>query len=239
MNPKNTILIIALLTLLFYGCKTGSNKPKDLPPTILETKPFTTGIPVIINVIAGQEYKFPIIAIWLESDKGEFLGNLLVSQSIATGIFRYGEYRNGKWHPGERTRPAALPRWKNLSRRPESHQEVDAYTGATPPGTFVLKTILPEEPSQIRVVLEVNRPWDFNNYWHNNRFPNDEEFKTSGQPALIYQAVVDRSTGQTRFELRPVGHSHPSGADATIFESISTFTSALKIIDSAWIEIMK
>lgn len=77
--------------------------------------------------------------------------------------------------------------------------------------------------------MEINQTWDWNNYWHNNRFPDDEEYKTSCQPALVYMAEIDLNSSVNIFEFKPIGHSHYSGKSGELFTDISTFTTALKI----------
>jgi len=227
--------------MLWQSCKTTNQTQAQAVTQEVTTSPFSNGVPAQVVVIGGQEYKYPIIAIWVEDLSGNFIGTVYASQSISTGIFRYGVYDKGKWLPGERNRPAALPRWKNLIALNASwvNQGVDAFSGATPSGSFALKTMLPSEMVELKVVMEVNKPWDFNNYWHNNRFPGDGEYATSGQPALIYEALVSMSSTGNRFYFKPVGHSNPSGANGEVYPDISTFTSALKIIDNAWVEIVR
>lgn len=239
---KIALFILASLGLVVWqSCKTTSQTQTEDIIQELTTSPFSNGINAKITVVGGQEYKYPIMAIWLEDLNGNYLGTLYASQSISTGIFRYGVYDKGKWLPGERNRPAALPRWKSLTSTSTSkpEQNVDAFSGATPSGSFTLNTILPAELSQVRVIIEVNKPWDFNNYWHNNRFPGDTEYATSGQPALVYEALINLSSADKRFYFKPIGHSNPSGSNGTIYPDITTFTSALKIIDKAWVEIQK
>jgi len=233
-------LYIPLIAAMFASCGTANQPKSENVMQKLATEPFADGIPAQIVVVGGEEYKYPIMAIWVEDLNGNYLGTLYASKSISTGVFRYGVYEKGMWMPGERNRPAALPRWKNVSTLKSSEsQPVDAFSGATPSGSFSLKTRLPKGVDSIRVVMEVNKPWDFNNYWHNNRYPGDNEYATSGQPALIYEAVIVKSSAEKQFYFKPIGHSHPSGSNGEIEPDISTFTSALKIVDRAWVEILK
>jgi hypothetical protein len=85
--------------------------------------------------------------------------------------------------------------------------------------------------------MEINQTWDWNQYWHNNRFPDDEEYKTSCQPALIYMAEVNLSNTKQPIELKPIGHSHPSGKTGEIFSDISTLTTALNIVQKVFVTI--
>ena len=85
--------------------------------------------------------------------------------------------KTGRWMPGEIQRPASLPFWahnrgiKNEygTYMPTPRQpEVDAYTGATPPASFILN-IKTEKPlvGKYKIMLELNQSWDWNDYWHN------------------------------------------------------------------------
>ena len=85
------------------------------------------------------------------------------------------------------------------------------------------------ELKQFNVYMEINQTWDWNQHWHNNLYPNDDEYKTSCQPALVYMAEVDLTSSQKNYTLKPVGHSHPSGKTGELFSDLSTFTTALKI----------
>ncbi len=240
---KVVILFISTFLgfMLWQSCKTKSQTQAQAVTQEVTTSPFSNGVPVQIMIVGGQEYKYPIMAIWVEDVNGNYMGTLCASQSISTGIFRFGVYDKGKWLPGERNRPAALPRWKNLIALNASlvNQGVDAFSGATPSGSFVKKIMLPSEMDELKVVMGVNKLWDFNSYWHNNRFPGDEEYATSGQLALIYEALVSRNSSENRFYFKPVGHSNPSGANGDVNRDITSFTSALKIIDNVWVEIVR
>jgi len=239
MYRIKTHKIQLLLGLALLGCSTAQQQNTQSIMHEFSTQPYASGLPVKVTVIGGNEYKYPIFAIWVEDSASNYLGTLYASKSISTGIFRYGVYDKGKWLPGERNRPAALPRWSHIktTKIDESPIKTDAISGATPQGSFVLHTILPQGYNRLKLYLEVNKPWDFNNYWHNNRFPGDEEYATSGQPALIYEAEITLSTKASKFYFSPIGHSNPSGANGNVYNDVSTLTSALQIIDKAWVEI--
>ena len=57
--------------------------------------------------------------------------------------------------------------------------------------SFVLNTRADNElPAVFRVLLEINQNWDWNEYWTNDKFPDDENYKMSCQPALVYEVVI-------------------------------------------------
>jgi hypothetical protein len=117
---------------------------------------------------------------------------------------------------------------------PEPENPVqDAYTGATPVKSFVLNTRADNPlPSVYRILFEINQNWDWNEYWTNDKFPDDENYKMSCQPALVYDALIDSTKPVTTLVMKPIGHSHYSGKTGELFPDLSTLTTALYIADS-------
>jgi hypothetical protein len=228
------------------ACSTSPSKVQDENFEQITTSPFDGGKAITITFEKGKEYYYPLIAIWIEDEGGKYIETLYASKSIATGIYRYGVNDKGKWKAGERRRAAALPYWghKRGYKAPDGlylptpeNPLPDAISGATPKTSFVIKTNVNSELKKFKVFMEINQTWDWNNYWHNNRFPDDEEYKTSCQPALVYSAVIDFSNTNTEFELKPIGHSHPSGKTGELFPDLSGFTTALEITKKVTVKI--
>ena len=226
------------LSLLLVSCSNVGSQKHTATTTELNTQPASSGLPVTIELLQGKAYYHPLIVFWVEDVNGSYISTLYASKSIATGIFKYGVNSGGKWVEGERRRPAALPYWAHRRgvKAPDgllvpsaAAPLPDAVTGATPSGSFVLKTAIPQGVSTVRFFMEVNQTWDWNHYWHNSKFPNDQEYKTSCQPAVVYSVEVDLAKGGATYELKPVGHSHPSGATGELFPDLSTLTTALEI----------
>ena len=59
----------------------------------------------------------------------------------------------------------------------------------------------------------------------------------SGQPAVVYAADVDLSSGSEEFEAVLVGHSSPDGSSGGIDPDISGLTSALRIVERITIRV--
>jgi hypothetical protein len=118
------------------------------------------------------------------------------------------------------------------------HPVADAYSGATPTTGFVLKTRADNNlPEKFRVMFEINQNWDWNEYWTNNKYPDDENYKMSCQPALVYEAVVDMNNRNESYKMKVIGHSHYSGKTGELFPDLSTITTALNIADSIIVRI--
>lgn len=230
---KTKLLILILFTL------TVSAKKK---PQVMQEYNYgiqNSGTSISIQFQKGTEHNHPLFAIWLVDEKGNYVQTLYVSQSIGRGIFTRANRNSGHWQEGEIQRPAALPYWahqRNVKNEygtylPTPHQPiVDAYTGATPPSSFIIN-VKTEKPlnGKYKILLELNQSWDWNEFWTNDKYPNDKEYKTSSQPALVYEADIDTNDPNTAYTMKPVGHSHYSGADGSLTTDLNTMTTALKI----------
>ena len=84
-------------------------------------------------------------------------------------------------------------------------------------------------PVVFNVLFEINQTWDWNEYWTNNKYPGDEEYKTSCQPAVVYSATININSSQKEYLMEPIGHSHYSGKTGELFPDLSTLTTALEI----------
>ena len=109
----------------------------------------------------------------------------------------------------------------------------DAYTGATPVTGFVMTSRADNPlPEKFKVMLEINQNWDWNEFWTNDKYPGDENYKWSCQPALVYEVVIDLDSLKDAYEMKPIGHSHYSGSTGELYSDLSTLTTALQIADS-------
>ena len=87
--------------------------------------------------------------------------------------------------------------------------------------------------------MEINQPWDWNEYWNNTRYPDDVNYKASCQPSLIYAADLDLTLETSTFELKLIGHGHYSGGDGILYPDLSTFTTALEITGKVTVSVKK
>ena len=206
-----------------------------------------SGTAVTIQFEKGSEHNHPLFAIWLADENGNYIQTLYVSESIGKGIFHRASRKTGQWKTGEIDRPAALPYWSHQrgiknefgTYNPTPKQPViDAYTGATPSSSFILH-VKTEKPlaGKYKIMLELNQSWDWNEFWTNDKYPNDKEYKTSSQPALVYSADIDTNNPTTEYSLKPIGHSHYSGENGSLTPDLSTITTALKIAKKITVKI--
>jgi hypothetical protein len=246
------LLFVAVLILLSdpYGFaelapqgKKGRNSTTDT----LATNKDGTGPALQIEFTKGEAHNHPLLVVWVEEPSGKYLQTLYVSKSIATSIFNYGDHSDGVWTEGVVRRPAALPYWSHkrgiqaedgLYLPTPENPVPDAYSGATPQDNFILNTRLDGTlEEKFFVLLEINQPWDWNTFWTNNKYPDDEDYKSSSQPSVVYRALIDPKKTGERVPMEVIGHGHYSGDDGSLSEDLSTLTTALKIAEKITITV--
>ena len=194
---------VILIVLALFAGACSNNNIKQNTTTQLITNVDVDGMPITINVQSGRSFNHPTFAIWVEDLEGNYIETLFVTKYIATGIFGHGSLGENKWDnkPGPAKRPAALPYWlhkrsaaENVPLMPtENHPVPDAITGATPQSDFAINSVIKHDlPQQFKILLEVNVPWDYNPYWMNEKYPDDFQYRTSAQPALVYAVTIDK-----------------------------------------------
>jgi hypothetical protein len=232
-------LFLFMPLLSIVGCL--AQRRMESRPVMIRTSPENGLISLEIEFQKGKAFNHPSFAVWVEDLEGNYIETLYVTQYVAKGKFGHAEIAPGKWknEPGEARRPATLPYWaykRNIkapdgSLVPSPETAVpDALTSATPKTDFVLQTTTGYSGNkQFRVLFEINQAWDSNEFWTNNKFPDDRHYHTSLQPALVYAVTVNPEDNEDAFHLNPVGHSHPAGAGGKLYTDLSTLTTALHI----------
>lgn len=184
----------------------------------------------------------PQIAIWLEDGDGNYLSTLYVSHKAATQSWQSA---------GKNRRKEALPHWchtrgvqyaDGLYLPTKEEPLTDGISGATPRGSFDMKVNPAEKLKQFVVKVEVNHSTDFNEYYTKSAKEGEPHYsggkEGSGQPALVYAAHIDLSSGAKTFEAVLIGHSSPDGNTGDIDADISELTTALHIVKRITITIL-
>lgn len=234
------IVAILLITIVLLSCAS-QQKIENQIDTIV-TQPEKINTPLEFTFYPGKSHNYPSMAVWAEDLEGNYIETLYVTQYFARGIFGHGEIKQGQWknEPGNVRRPATLPYWshkRNVKSQdglyaPSPETAVpDALTGATPKAGFTLKTGSIASAKMFRVLVEINQPWDSNNYWTNDKYPGNFNYNTSLQPALVYAVTLSPADKGKTLYLNPIGHSHPWGETGELFTDISTITSAREIFN--------
>ena len=230
-----------LLPAVFMLMCTNTRVSVEESPEHFSSNPLGSGSDLEIEMIRGDGHNHPLMAIWVESADGKFIQTLYVAESIGKGVFQHGDASRGFWIAGEIQRPAALPYWSHKRGIKNEHGYYlptptspvpDAFTGPTPGQSFILHTKLNEsELKKFNLLFEINQTWDWNEFWTNNKYPDDEEYKTSCQPALVYSASIDLDNPQGSYQMEVIGRSHHSGANGDLFTDLETLTTALHIAE--------
>ena len=250
MKLKNiiqiTISFIITSVLVFAFSKKPSSIPEDT--TITTRQEVSHGQELTIEFDWGKAFNHPTFAVWIEKLDGTFLETLYATRSMSTGNWPYAKVEAYKWKPetGHRIRPAALPYWfykrSKISGQPSipTHEDPlpDAITGATPKSDFQLQTKISKDvPQSFWLFVEINQTWDWNDYWTNDKYPNDENYKSSSQPALVYAVRINLDKSADTYYLNPIGHSHYSGKNGDLYTDLSTITTALDIAKTIKVKI--
>ncbi len=242
--------IVLFLTFIIqpWSCRT-QRLPGDYPTDTIITNKNGQGWNLSIEFMRGEKHNHPLMAIWITDTTNNYIETLYLAESIAKGVYSHGDKSTGKWMPGPIRRPATLPVWAHSRNFKESDGLYiptkntpipDAISGATPQNNFILQTKTSStEPGVFRVYFEINQTWDWNEYWTNNKFPDDKEYKTSCQPALVYMATIDTQRNEGPVNLILIGHSHYNGSDGTINPDLSTITTAKQITSSIKVNLIK
>jgi hypothetical protein len=196
-----------------------------------------TGPRISVTVEEGAEYLHklkvlplirisspPQLAVWTETPEGRFLETLYVTSRTGEQSWRSAPLDGT---PSEEiSRPEALPVWQHRAEG----GSVDGRTAPTPKEGYRLLVDAPSE--DVRIFVEVNHSTDFN-----ERYPKDAAEGSpgysggpwgSGQPSLVYTALLDGSGGETPLEL--LGHGSPDGSDGEIRRTLEGITSAKEIV---------
>ncbi|KJD31924.1 hypothetical protein PK35_12305 [Tamlana nanhaiensis] len=198
-------------------------------------------ISIDVEIKRGESFKYPLLAIWAEDSLGNYIETLYVSKVIATS-----NYSKEK-EPEIIRRPEALPYWSHKRGIKASDglfvplgdaPDLDAVSGATPTSNFIVKSKASiRDYGNVRVLMEINQSFDWNEYYSQNRFPDDKVYSGNGyvgQPSLVYAASIDATslTGEANYKIMEViGHGHHSGQNGQLYPDVSNITSAKHIAE--------
>lgn len=239
-------------TLMDYGASQKSTSKKEFRDTNYELIKMNTSnqIQLTIDLLRGEHYWHPQMAIWIEDENGNYMETLFVSTATAKGLFFGGRSKdNFKLFDGKKNsstdyrRVNALPVWSHKRGvkysdgfyiPPSDKPLPDAITGATLVGNFKLKTST-KPINKFKLKMEINVAFDDNEYYSEYDFPDDETFHNGtgqlGQPSIIFQSNISMSDNKNYYLMDLIGHGHHSGLNGIIYKDLSTLTTAKQIIE--------
>lgn len=231
--------------------------PQEVPHEIMAYN-FTDSLANLeVEVLAGDHFWYPQVAIWIEDSVGNYIESLMVTHSTAKGDFFGGrtKYNFKDADKGSNAsnksiiRVDALPYWSHkrgvlLSdgyfSPSRSNPLADAISGATPQGSFLLQTLF-EGLDRYRILLEVNVAFDDNEYFSEFDFADDTIYHGGagllGQPSLIYEVEVNRRDGEKYYLMDLKGRGHHSGQTGELYQDLSGITTASEVIDRILIKV--
>ncbi len=194
----------------------------------------------------GSAFQYPLFAVWLEDLRDQYKESIYVSRVITSSTFDYGMKTDGGWESAIVRRPESLPYWSHkrgikaadglyvpLGPTPD----LDGISGATPTNNFIINTAANLDQSKsYNILLEVNQSYDWNEFYSQERFPNDSIYSGSGkvgQPSLVYCTKVKSNelTQKSHHILKLIGHGHHSGKDGKLDKDLSKITTAKEIAE--------
>jgi hypothetical protein len=224
----------------------------------LTTRIGESGIPIEIELRRGEHYEsdpqplflgltytsVPQVAFWLEDMEGKYLGTLYVTQKISNASFVSTEDIFNTV-----SRPESLPYWAHqrgvnygddIMMPAANNTDLDGMTGATPLGNYDIRSTADTDLRQFKVMMEINRSYDFNGFYTKDKYPDDAIYSgsgSSGQPSVIYTAEVNLDDNQHSYLMSPVGHGHYSGKNGMLYTDMEDIDTALQLIKRVVVEI--
>lgn len=232
---KMTIIGIWFAALLSTGCNHDlvEYNSNDLKISIDKGEEWMHDFPLFLGISIKNP---PQVAIWAEDMEGNYLSTIYVTHKIATQSWLAS---------GGNRRKEALPHWcyqrgvqyeDGLYLPTKDAPLTDGISGATPKDSFSVKMVPTEKLKKFVIKIEINHSTDFNDAYPKSAKEGDANYsggkKGSGQPAVVYAAEVDLSSGEKTFSARLLGHSSPDGSNGAITKDTSSLTSALQIVKS-------
>lgn len=216
------------------------------------------GLPLEIELRKGLHYEsdpqplflgityttVPQVAFWLEDLNGQYISTIYVTQKITNASFVSTDDIFSTV-----SRPESLPYWAHQrgvsyedgSLMPSmANTDLDGMTGATPLGNYDVRSKVNSELRQFKVMMEINRSYDFNDFYTKDKYPDDAIYSgsgSSGQPSVIYQALINLDDQQKAYFMSPIGHGHHSGANGNLYKDMNGIDTALQLIKRVVVQV--
>ena len=207
-------------------------------------------IELTIDLLRGEHYWHPQMAVWIEDSLGNYVESVYVSKATAQGLFfggrnkeNFKEFDQSQQSSTDYRRVNALPVWSHKRGKlyddgwvvPTREEPLpDAITGATFVDNFVLKSSV-DFMNQFVMKVEINVAFDDNEYFSEYDFPEDEIFHNGtgqlGQPSIVFSTMVDMSDSQNYYLMEMIGRGHHSGQTGELFTDVSNLTTAHDIVE--------
>ncbi|MEH6606158.1 MAG: hypothetical protein V7711_11275 [Pseudomonadales bacterium] len=219
----------------------------------ISTRENALGIAIQIDLRAGEHYESepqplflgltysstPQVAFWIEDMEGNYIDTLYVTKKTTNAGFRL---TSDIFSDEVVRRPEALPYWAHKRAKKydggellpgRDNTDLDGVTAATPSGHYDIASFVPILGDEFNILMEINRSYDFNDYYHPQRYPDDAVYSgsgASGQPSVVYEARVNLANKNISYLMTPVGHGHYSGQDGKLYTDMQGIDTALQLV---------
>lgn len=208
---------------------------------LISTNAQINGREIEVEITKGPKDYYTVMAIWVEDAKGNYVETLFATDRIAKGLFK--QEVDGEVKFISVRRPEAVPYWSHkrgiaendglFVPTPETALP-DAITRPTPVSHFRLQAKMEKRDlQQFKVLFEVNRSFDWNEYYNEKAFPDDFIYSGNGyvgQPSLIYSTpLIDLNSPHKSYLMEVIGRGHHSGRDGRLYTNLSNITTALEL----------
>ena len=179
-------------------------------------------------VTPGSEWKGkfpPQFALWIQDENGKFCQTIFATKKASKKKWIFAP-KDG--------RPESLPVWYHSCKNfyvSESENELDAVTSATPKGSFeISRKIQLEEGKKYFVYAEVNKSFDYNEFYPKDAEKNASEYSgVNGQPSAVYRAEFGFKNLEAKLEL--VGTGSLDGKSGSVEYKTETLTTAKNLVE--------
>lgn len=235
-----------------FGAKLKSNSSKAINQANYDVLEMQMGndLQLSVDLLRGEHYWHPQMAIWLEDTIGNHLETIFVSKATAQGLFfggrskdNFKEFDEQKQGTGDYRRVNALPVWSHKRGVkyadgmyvPTKEEALpDAITGATFIDNFKLLASI-DSLNNFVLKIELNVAFDDNEYYSEFDFPDDQVFHNGtgqlGQPSIVFGTEIDMSDSKDYYLMELLGHGHQSGQSGEIYTELSKLTTAKQIVE--------
>ena len=229
MKLKQLIIISISIVLIIIGALIIFAYSKTWGKTDIEIK-------IHINEKLVQESAFgesPTFAIWLENANTNKIKTVFVTRRAA----------EEDWE-GKAEVPVALPAWFHINSTKKAQTSKEnpdqiIVSGATPKPGYFVTSVSVEQNSEWILWIEVNLAGDFNDHFmeFNKELNITDEFST-GQPAIIYKAIITATTGTTIIP-EIAGMTMQGSGIENIIKPMNGITTAINIFDEISLRVVK
>ncbi|WP_296029848.1 DUF2271 domain-containing protein [uncultured Treponema sp.] len=186
----------------------------------------TAQISAVVTLGSEWKGKFPPqFALWIQDENGKFCQTIFATKKASKKKWIFAP-KDG--------RPESLPVWYHSCKNfyvSESENELDAVTSATPKGSFeISRKIQLEEGKKYFVYAEVNKSFDYNEFYPKDAEKNASEYSgVNGQPSAVYRAEFGFKNLEAKLEL--VGTGSLDGKSGSVEYKTETLTTAKNLVE--------